>query len=154
MLIAATGRARLALFTCAVAFVAMHWTFVLRVLPSFERYKPAPALTAAMLREGAGPEDRIVHFNVSLPSMVFYLQRHIDMYFELGPFIDAMKSDKRLFVVLTAEGYEALKGPFKDHYGVTTCVLHRQPTINFKLKEVVTRKPLPELLLITNRCQE
>jgi len=36
---------------------------------------------------------------------------------------------------------------------VPTCVLHRQPTPNFKMREVVARKPLPELLLITNRCQ-
>jgi 4-amino-4-deoxy-L-arabinose transferase-like glycosyltransferase len=152
LLIAATGRARLALFTSAVALVAMHWTFVLRVLPSFERYKPVPALTAALQREGAGPDDAIIHFMVSLPSMVYYLERHIDIYVDLGPFLEALKTDKRVFIVLTAEAYEALKGPFKDHYGVTTCVLHRQPTINFKMREVLGRKPLPELLLITNRC--
>jgi hypothetical protein len=152
LLIAATGRARLALFISAVALVTMHWTFVLRVLPSFERYKPVPALTAALQRQAIGADDTIVHFGVSLPSMVYYLQRHIDMYSELGPFMEAMKSDGRLFVVLTAEAYEALKDRLKDEYGVRTCVLHRQPTINFKMREVVARKPLPELLLITNRC--
>jgi len=153
LLISASGRVRLALFTSAVALVVMHWTFVLRVLPSFERYKPVPALTAALYRNRLGPDDTIVHFEVALPSMVYYLQRRIEMYFELGPFLEAMKSPKRLFVVMTAEAYEELKDPLQYEFGVPTCVLHRQPTPNFKMKEVVARKPLPELLLITNRCQ-
>jgi hypothetical protein len=112
-----------------------------------------PALTAALHRNGLGPEDTIVHFEVALPSMVYYLQRRIEMYFELEPFLEAMKSSKRLFVVMTAEAYEELKDPLQYEFGVPTCVLHRQPTPNFKMKEVVARKPLPELLLITNRCQ-
>lgn len=153
LLISASGRARLALFTSAAALVVMQWTFVLRVLPSFERYKPVPALTAALHRNSLGPDDTIVHFEVALPSMVYYLQRRIDMYFELEPFLEAMKSPKRLFVIMTAEAYTSLKDPLRHEFGVPTCVLHRQPTPNFKMKEVVARKPLPELLLITNRCQ-
>jgi 4-amino-4-deoxy-L-arabinose transferase-like glycosyltransferase len=152
-LIASTGRARLALFASAAALVAMNWTFVLRTLPSFERYKPVPALTAALERHGLGPDDTVVHFEVGLPSMVYYLRRHIDMYFEQGPFLEAMQTDKRMFVVLSAGAYEYLKQPLEEQFYVRTCVLHRQPTINFKLREVVARRPLPELLLITNRCQ-
>jgi hypothetical protein len=63
-----------------------------------------------------------------------------------------MKSNRRLFVVLTAEAYDALAHPLEEQFGVRTCVLHRQPTINFKMREVVARKPLPEVLLISNRC--
>ena len=36
--------------------------------------------------------------------------------------------------------------------GVPTCVLDRRPTVNIKLKAVLARDPLPEVLLITNRC--
>jgi 4-amino-4-deoxy-L-arabinose transferase-like glycosyltransferase len=153
LLVAASGRARLALFTSAAALVAMNWTFVVRVLPSFERYKPVPALTAALEQHGLRPDDAVVHFDVGLPSMVYYLRRHIDMYFEVDIFLEAMRADRRLFVVMTADAYEYLKRPLKEQFNVRTCVLHRQPTINFKLKEVVKRRPLPELLLITNRCQ-
>jgi len=32
-------------------------------------------------------------------------------------------------------------------------VLERQPTVNVKLKAVLARDPLPQVLLITNRCQ-
>jgi 4-amino-4-deoxy-L-arabinose transferase-like glycosyltransferase len=152
LMVAASGRARLALFTSAAALVAMNWTFVVRVLPSFERYKPVPALTAALEQHGLRPDDAVVHFDVGLPSMVYYLRRHIDMYFEVDKFLEAMRADRRLFVVMTADAYEYLKRPLKEQFNVRTCVLHRQPTINFKLKEVVKRRPLPELLLITNRC--
>ena len=38
--------------------------------------------------------------------------------------------------------------------GVPTCVLDRRPTVNIKLKAVLARDPLPEVLLITNRCTE
>ena len=153
LLVAASGRARLALFTSAAALVAMNWTFVLRVLPSFERYKPVPALTAALQQHGLAPDDTVVQFDVGLPSMVYYLRRHIDMYFEVDPFLAAMQADRRLFVVMTADAYDYLKQPLKEQFNVRTCVLHRQPTINFKLREVVARRPLPELLLITNRCR-
>jgi 4-amino-4-deoxy-L-arabinose transferase-like glycosyltransferase len=151
-LVAASGRARLALFTSATALVAMEWIFVLQVLPSFERYKPVPALTAALTQHGLAPHDTVIHYEVSLPSMVYYLRRHIDVYSDIEPFLGAMKSNRRLFVVLTAEAYDALAHPLEEQFGVRTCVLHRQPTINFKMREVVARKPLPEVLLISNRC--
>ncbi len=152
-LVAASGRARLALFTSAAALVVMQWIFVLRVLPSFERYKPVPALTEALRRHGLGPDDTVIHFEVSLPSMVYYLHRHIDIYSDIQPFLEAMKSDKRLFVVMNADAYASLAHPLREQFGVRTCVLHRQPTINFKMREVVARKALPEVLLISNRCE-
>lgn len=152
-LVAATGRARKALFTSALTLVAMQWIFVLRVLPSFERYKPVPALTAALQQHGLGPDDRVIHFGVSLPSMVYYLRRHIDMYFDMEPFIQAVQADKRAFVVMNADTYAFIAHPLQEQFGVRTCVLHRQPTLNFKMREVVARKPLPEVLLVSNRCE-
>jgi 4-amino-4-deoxy-L-arabinose transferase-like glycosyltransferase len=151
--IAASGRARLALFTSASALVAMQWVCVVQVLPSFERYKPVPALTAALQQHGLRPDDVVMHYEVSLPSMVFYLRRHIDMYFDVEPFLDAVKTDRRAFIIMNADAYAHLAKPLEEQFGVRTCVLHRQPTINFKLREVVARKPLPEVLLVSNRCE-
>lgn len=143
-----TGRARLALFTTIAALVAMEWTFVLQVLPSFERYKPVPSLTAALTARQLQPDDVVAHYQVDLPSMVYYLRRHIDLYFDPSLLVDAMKTNRRMFVVMTASDYDALR----DVMGVKTCVLHSQPTINVKLKAILTREPLPRLLLISNRC--
>ena len=53
-----------------------------------------------------------------------------------------------VYAVLSATDYGALR----DQIGVPTCVLERQSTVNVKLKAVLGREPLPEVLLITNRC--
>jgi hypothetical protein len=50
--------------------------------------------------------------------------------------------------VLSADDYAALA----PQIGGRTCVLDRRPTFEVKLKEVLAREPLPELVLITNRC--
>ena len=146
--IAVTGRARLALFTIATALAAMQWVFVLRVLPSFERYKPVLPLTDALRQHHLASEDVVAHYQVDLPSMVYYLRRHVDMYFEVQSFLRAMQVNRRVFAVISAEDYAALR----DFMG-PSCVLHEQPTLNVKMKAVIAREPLPKLLLITNRCQ-
>ena len=69
MLLAWRGRLGPALGAVAVALIVVNWIFVLKVLPSFEAYKPAPGL-AAVLEKRAGPSDLIVTYNVALPSLV------------------------------------------------------------------------------------
>ena len=73
------------------ALIVVNWMFVLRVLPSFEAYKPAPGL-AAVLEERAGPSDVIVTYNVALPSLVYYLRRHIDVFYDHGPVLELLHS--------------------------------------------------------------
>jgi len=34
-----------------------------------------------------------------------------------------------------------------------TCIIDHRPTFEVKLRQVLKRQPLPELLLITNRCK-
>jgi hypothetical protein len=141
------GRPRAAVLALLLALVTLNWVFVLRVLPSFERYKPVPRLSAAIqgrLAEG----DAVVHYNVALPSMVFYLRRHIDILFERQPFLNALRQNRTVYAVLSANDYAAVR----EEIGVATCVLERQSTVNVKLKAVIAREPLPEVLLITNRC--
>jgi 4-amino-4-deoxy-L-arabinose transferase-like glycosyltransferase len=130
-----------------VALVIANWTFVLRVLPSFEQYKPAPKLSN-FLRPKLRPGDRIAHFNVAMPSMVFYLQHHVKPYYSAGEFKVAMREPDRIYAMLTATDYEGMK----EELAGRTCVLHRVPTFDVKLKNILARQPLPEILLITNRC--
>ena len=35
-----------------------------------------------------------------------------------------------------------------------TCIIDSRPTFDVKLKTVLSREPLPELVLVTNRCDE
>lgn len=141
-------RSRLALVALALAVVTLNWTFVLRVLPSFEQYKPVPPLSAA-IRQRVQPGDQVAHYNVALPSMVYYLERHIDMFFEAGPFLEALRSGRTVFAVLSESDYQQLE----PSIGVKTCVIQRAPTVNVKLNAVLARAPLPQVILISNRCE-
>jgi 4-amino-4-deoxy-L-arabinose transferase-like glycosyltransferase len=129
------------------AIVAMNWAFVVRVLPEFERYKPVPAFSRT-LEARLAPADVVAHYQVALPSMVFYLRRHVEQYFEEGPFVAAMRSGRRVYAVLSADDYAALAPQLAGG----TCVIEHRPTFEVKLRQVLKRQPLPELLLITNRC--
>ncbi len=145
--LAAAKRARAALMAVLLALVTLNWVFVLQVLPSFERYKPVPRLSA-VIQQRLQPGDLVAHYNVALPSMVFYLRRHIDVLFDRAAFLQALQQDRTVFAVLSAGDYAALQPEIR----VPTCVLERQSTVNVKLKAVLAREPLPEVLLITNRC--
>jgi 4-amino-4-deoxy-L-arabinose transferase-like glycosyltransferase len=148
LVLAALNRSRAAFAAALVAFVTLNWVFVVRVLPSFERYKPVPRLSQ-VIRERLLPADEVVHYNVALPSMVFYLQRHIEVLFDREAFLERLRGGRRVYAVLSASDYIALQ----PEIGLPTCVLERRPTVNVKLKAVLAREPLPEVLLITNRCE-
>ena len=80
---------------------------------------------------------------------MFYLRRHIEILFEQDTFLQLLRGDRRVFAVLSASDYAQLE----PVAGVDTCVLDRRPTVNIKLKAVLARDPLPQVLLITNRCE-
>jgi 4-amino-4-deoxy-L-arabinose transferase-like glycosyltransferase len=141
------GRLQAALIAGVVSALVLNWTFVTTVLPDFERYKPVPALSDVIARR-AGPDDAVVHYNVALPSMVYYLRRHVDVLFVPEPLFEHLRGPHTVYAVLSDEDYESLA----PHMGVETCVIARTPTVNLKLRAVLAREPLPEVLLITNRC--
>jgi hypothetical protein len=147
--LALANRSRAALAIVLVSLITLNWVFVIRVLPSFERYKPVPPLSAAIQSRFA-EGDVVAHYNVALPSMVYYLGRHIEILFDRAAFLALLKADRRVFAVLSAGDYDEIA----REAGVPTCVLDRRPTVNIKLKAVLARDPLPEVLLITNRCTQ
>jgi 4-amino-4-deoxy-L-arabinose transferase-like glycosyltransferase len=143
-----TKRLDAAVVALLAGMIAINWTFVLRVLPSFERYKPAPAISR-ILAPRLAPEDAVAYYEVALPSLVYYLRHHVDTYFEKQALIDALHTPRRVYVVLSERDYEALSPTF----GTPTCVIERFETFDVKLRSVLRREPLPHLVLITNRCQ-
>jgi len=136
-----------AAFTLVAAMAAIDWAFVMRVLPDFERYKPVPAMSR-VLEDRLQPGDLVAHYQVALPSMVYYLRRHVDQYFEEAPFVTAILSNRRVYAVLSSDDYLALRPAI----GARTCIIERHQTFDVRLRTVLARQPLPELLLITNRC--
>jgi 4-amino-4-deoxy-L-arabinose transferase-like glycosyltransferase len=127
--------------------IAVNYVFVIGVLPDFERYKPVPPISE-ILKPRLRPSDVVADYQVALPSMVYYLRRHVDEYFEEAPFVHAMLSNRRVYAVLSDDDFEALKPTI----GARVCVLYRRQTFDVKLKNVLARQPPPELLLITNDC--
>jgi 4-amino-4-deoxy-L-arabinose transferase-like glycosyltransferase len=132
----------------ALTMIGVNWIFVLRTLPSFERYKPVPALTTTITRR-AGPDAVVLHYKVALPSMAFYLRGPYEGFLEAGPFIERLASAREAYALLTAEDYDALKPSIP----VETCVLDRRPFFVVKLRTILARSALPEVVLVTNRCR-
>ncbi len=141
------GRDAVAVSAALLVFIAFNWILAVRALPDFERYKPVVPLSR-MIEQRAGPEDVVAHFDVALPSMVYYLRRHIEGGLDEGTFTRLLGSDRRVFAVLPEDRYEALKGKF----GVETCVIGRHLTSDIRLRSLLEQQPPPEVLLITNRC--
>jgi hypothetical protein len=118
------------------------------VLPSFEAYKPVPGF-ALVLGTRAKPEDVVATYNVALPSLVYYLRRHVEMSYELDP-IARLLEDERTAYVITPRQHEP---EIADAVERETCIVSAQPTFDVKLRNVIARDPLPDLVLITNRCR-
>ncbi len=144
---ALVARRRVALVALAVTFIALDWIFVLRVLPGFERYKPVPGF-ARTLAVRLQPGDAVVTYDEALPSLVFYLRRRVEPYFDAGEFLARLHSGEAIYGVLSAGNYRDLR----DRIGTPTCIIDRRPTFDVKLKNMLASQPLPELVLITNRC--
>jgi 4-amino-4-deoxy-L-arabinose transferase-like glycosyltransferase len=144
-------RLHCAVIAALVVPIAFNWILMLRVLPSFERYKPVVPLSRTFL-ERAHPDDLLVHYDVALPSMVFYTRRPIKMLFgpELGlaDLQATLTSGRQVFVVIDESKYDAIK----TQMGVPTCVAARQLTSDVRLRELLAGQPPPAVLLVTTRC--
>jgi 4-amino-4-deoxy-L-arabinose transferase-like glycosyltransferase len=148
LLLGARRRPGFAGIALIATLIGVNWVFVLRTLPEFERYKPVPGFSQ-VLEARLQPDDKIAHYQASLPSMVYYLRRHVDQYFDAPSFVQAMMVPTRVYGVLSDDDYAALAPELASR----TCVVDRRPTFDVKLANVLARQPLPELLLITNQCR-
>ena len=136
-----------AVLTLLGVLVAVNWTLVLRTLPSFEKYKPVAPLSEIILRH-AQAGDVVAHYDVALPSMVFYVRRHIDVLFEREAFLDLFRRGRTVFAVLPEHRYEEMKGEID----APICVLARRATSDVKLRELLSLQPPPAVLLVSTRC--
>ncbi len=147
MFLAVRRRESMALTIVATSLVAVNWIFVSRMLPSFEAYKPAPAL-AAILEERAAPEDLIVTYNVALPSLVYYLRRHTDVFYDHGPVLELLGSRKRMFLLVYREDYERAIKPVSP---VPLCQIGSRPTFDVKLQKCALSRPAAAGVVADNR---
>jgi 4-amino-4-deoxy-L-arabinose transferase-like glycosyltransferase len=140
-------RVAAAAFSLGVGFVTLAFVFVLRTLPSFEAYKPVPGFADTIARRAA-PGDVIATYQQAMPSLTFYLRRHVDELFDLDSLIAALRSGKRVYAVMSDSDFQGVKGDLPGRL----CVIDSRPTFDVRLKNVLDRKPLPALVVVTNVC--
>jgi 4-amino-4-deoxy-L-arabinose transferase-like glycosyltransferase len=128
------------------AVIAVNWVFVVRALPEFERYKPVPEMSA-LLQERLRPGDAVAHYRVALPSMVYYLRRHIETFESREEFLAFMRRH-HTYAVLRADEYRDIAGELPPG----SCVVGEWQFFQAKLKDVLAHRPLPKLVLMDTRC--
>jgi len=142
---AAAAKKRLAAVLGSVfAVIVFNWVFVLWALPDFERYKPVRALCELI---SSRPSDALAgYYRLASPSMTFYLRRPIFEYYSREEIDSALGSGKYVYCVMTASDYDLLK----PQLGVPTYVLASRPMFQVKLKGLLDKVELPQVVLISN----
>ena len=128
------------------AVIIGHWVLVLWALPDFERYKPVPHLARAIQQAGV-PGARVGTYRVATPSLTYYLQRHVDQMFDVAELSTFFRDSSAAYCVMPQEDYERTKALL----GVPTSVLASSPRFEAQLRDFLTREPLPNLVVVTNR---
>lgn len=140
------NRTRPAVLTTALTLAACNWVFVLWTLPDFERFKPVRS-ACQLIASQARPDALVGYYKTAYPSMVFYLRRPIFEYYEQGEIEAAFASGKEIFCMMTAVEYEAIK----ERLPTQTRVLASYPIFRVKLKSIIERVELPQVVLISNK---
>ncbi|HVF90843.1 MAG TPA: glycosyltransferase family 39 protein [Blastocatellia bacterium] len=143
----ALARKRPAALIClALSVIGANWTFTLIALPDFERYKPVPE--ACELIRAQAPADALVgYYRFASPSMVFYLGRPIFEYYREEELEEALKSGRDVYCLMSLRDYETVGGSLS----VPTYVLASYPVFQVKLKGILDRTGLPQVVLISNK---
>jgi hypothetical protein len=112
-------------------------------LPDFERFKPIPQAAKAILALETRP-SAVGAYRIAAPSLVFYLRRHVDEMVseeELQRFF-ATRLDA--VCVMPADEYERVRTTL----AVPTRVIIRRARFDAQLRDVLSRSPLPEVVLV------
>ena len=131
----------------AAGFTCLSVIFVVWTLPSFEAYKPVPGF-AETIRQRAAPDDIVATYAQSMPSLAYYLRRHVEDLFDVDELVVHLKSGKPVFAVISEEDLARVRGDLPG----PLCVIDRRPTLDVRLKSVLAAAPPPQLVLVANRC--
>lgn len=137
---------RRAVFTLAATFIVFNYLFVVRVLPSTERLKPSVPL-AAEIRQRAGADGHVGAYHLLFPSLVHYLRRPIEEIAGVEQAQAFFAPDRSAWVIMSHESYRELSAVIPG-----LCVVDRRPLFEAKLSDLLSRRPPPDVLLVSNRC--
>ncbi len=126
--------------------IAGQWVLVLETLPDFERYKPVPQLARA-IQQTAGPSPQVATYRAPLPSLVYYLRRHVAYIADEREIPTFFREHPDAYCVIRAEDYRVL-GPKLDP---RIRVLADAPIFDARLRDFLQGSALPRMLVLTNR---
>lgn len=141
-------RVRSGVLTTALTMIVCNWIFVLWTLPDFERYRPVRSLCEVIAAE-AGPDALVGYYRAAHPSMAFYLRRPIFECQEQSEIEAVFSSGKPVFCVMTASDFEATR----KRLGPQLVVLASHTNFKVKLKGILNRDELPQMVLISNKSR-
>lgn len=140
------SKIRIAVAVLGTSLAVMLWTFGIRMLPDFERFKPVKPL-CDRIRELAGPESLVGYYRLASPSMVFYLRRPVFECYEEDELKAMFGSGKEVYCVITAREYDVVKSELPAQ----SYVLASQPAFQVKLQSILDQDQPPQVLLISNK---
>jgi 4-amino-4-deoxy-L-arabinose transferase-like glycosyltransferase len=142
---AAARRPPMALVALAWTFIAFNYVFVVRVLPSVERFKPSPVF-ARLVEDRGGPNDRLGSYDYMFSSLVYYAARPVNQ-FGTPPELEQFVADGHGWVVMKREVFDVLK-PTQPNL----CVAASSPVFGAKTSELLAGKAPTEVVLVGTRC--
>nr|MBA3950203.1 hypothetical protein [Acidobacteriota bacterium] len=134
-----------AVLALGLTFAAANYVLVLVGLPYFERFKPVAPLSASALTRD--PDARVIQYRVALPSMSWYLGRPIEEVLDAPVLQERFTRPGETLVLLRASDYASIQAL------APTCVVARGPLFDVKLRSVIDGTAMPEMLLVSNRCE-
>ena len=134
-----------AVLTLGLVFVAVNFVLVFVSLPDFERFKPVAPLSAAARQRH--PDARVVQYRTALPSMVWYLGKPVEEVLDAPVLQERLAREGETLVLLNASDYPAVQAL------APACIVDRRPLLDVKLREIIAGTALPEMLLVSNRCE-
>lgn len=143
---AAIRRDLVAAASPAVALVLFNWALALVILPDFERFKPV-AHMCEVIESRAGPDDLVGYYRFASPSMSFYLGRQVFEHYQPQEIRSAFSSGRSVYCVMSADDYRAVR----DGLGVETYILASRPVFQVKLRVILGRAELPQIVLVSNK---
>jgi 4-amino-4-deoxy-L-arabinose transferase-like glycosyltransferase len=142
------SRRLVAMAALAAGFAAFNYVLVGLVAPGIERFKPTPAV-AATFAERASPEARLAHFEMSLPSLVYYARRPVEQLPTLEAAAEALAGEAEIWILVSEERAAALRARVPS-----SCTALRHPILlDLTLRRLLDRRPPPSVELLTNRCR-
>ena len=132
----------------AGTMVVANYIFVLVSLPAVEAFKPVlPMVQTIQERTRSGAPPVVAHYITSLPSLVYYLERPVEGYFDLRPLIERARSVPEMYILMRPHEYADFE-PAARAQSIEPCIVQRQTLFEAKLKLVLEGVPWPEVYLV------